>query len=88
MAGQERHMEGNEEQRRKAAREARERGNLPSEESATLGASKQRSESDRGDTHQEKLDERTEGKVASGRAAETDARPGSRDQDSDDRPKR
>jgi hypothetical protein len=35
-------MEGNEEQRREKAREARERGHRPSEEEGTLGSSKQR----------------------------------------------
>ena len=34
-------MEGNEEQKRQKARDARERGNTPSEEGTTTGASKQ-----------------------------------------------
>lgn len=37
-----RQMEGDNRYRRKRARKARERGKLPSEEAATLGASKQR----------------------------------------------
>ena len=39
MAGKK--MEGNEEQKRQKAREAKERGNRPSEEGTTTGASKQ-----------------------------------------------
>ena len=41
MAGQQRNMEGNEEQKRAAAREAKEQGKRPSEVGATTGASKQ-----------------------------------------------
>jgi hypothetical protein len=38
MAGQQRNMEGDSEQRRRAAREARSQGKRPSEVGATLGA--------------------------------------------------
>ncbi|MFB9432959.1 hypothetical protein [Streptoalloteichus tenebrarius] len=48
-------MEGNEEQRRQKAREARERGATPSEEQVTRGASKQRHHMTRG-SHEERLE--------------------------------
>ena len=47
--------EGNEEQRRKAAREARERGEAPSAARATTGASKQESHRDAGAGHDERI---------------------------------
>lgn len=80
MAGQNRKMEGNEEQRRAAARQARQQGKRPSEMSATQGASKQRKEAPAKASHQERLDQKHEGKNASGRAGER-ARPGNRDSD-------
>ncbi len=78
-------MEGNEEQKRQAAREAREAGKKPSEVGATTGSSKQRTEADANMTHQEKVDLKREGKhdVISQNTPET--RPGSRDADSPDR---
>jgi len=57
-----RKMEGDEQQRRQAAREAREHGELPSERGATLGASKQHKDSDRGDHRQDRLRQKNEGK--------------------------
>ena len=59
MAGQERNMEGSEEQKQKAAREAKAQGKKPSEMGATTGASKQRKEASRNASHQEKLDRLT-----------------------------
>jgi hypothetical protein len=55
-------MEGNEQQRRKKAREARKRGRAPSQEAATTGASKQRHHLPEHDDHVEKIDTIGEGK--------------------------
>ena len=63
MAGQQRRMEGNEEQKQAAARDAREQGKQPSEVRATTGASKQRQEAPANASHQEKLDTKHEGKL-------------------------
>jgi len=60
MAGKE--MEGNEEQRRAAAREARREGSTPSAEKVTTGASKQPSHLSRHVPHEEKVARRHEGK--------------------------
>ena len=83
MAGQQRNMEGDNEQRRKAAREARAEGKQPSEVGATLGASKQRKEAGQDASHQEKMDLKHEGKAGGSKATERDerARPGSRERD-------
>ena len=78
MAGQQRNMEGDNEQRRNAAREAREQGKRPSEVGATLGASKQRKEAPDDASHQEKMDLQHEGKANASDQNER-ARPGSRD---------
>jgi hypothetical protein len=64
MAGQQRNMEGDSEQRRRAAREARSQGKRPSEVGATLGASKQRKETKRQASHQERLDTKRERKAS------------------------
>lgn len=79
MAGQQRNMEGDNEQRRKKAREAREQGKRPSEVGATLGASKQRKAVSRKATHQERMDTRSEGKR--GPATSGKPRPGNRKTD-------
>jgi hypothetical protein len=79
MAGQERNIEGDNEQRRRAARDARSEGKRPSEARATLGASKQRKDAKRGDSHQERLDARTSGKRGAGASGKP--RPGNRDTD-------
>ena len=79
MAGQQRNMEGNEEQKRKAAREAKEQGKLPSEMSATTGASKQRKEANKDASHQERLEQTHEGKQQPPPGDQ--ARPGNRDVD-------
>ena len=79
MAGQQRSMEGDNEQRRTKAREAREHGKRPSEVGATLGASKQRKEAPRKASHQERMDTRGEGKRAPGTSGKP--RPGNRKTD-------
>jgi hypothetical protein len=77
--------EGDNRQRRAAAREAREHGKDPSEVGATTGASKQRTEADENATHQERLDLKREGKQKVIRQNTPEARPGSRDADTLDR---
>jgi hypothetical protein len=79
MAGQERNLEGDSDQRRKASREARRKGKLPSAVGATLGASKQRKEVKRSASHQERIETRGEGKRGAGTSGKP--RPGSRDVD-------
>lgn len=74
-----RKMEGNEEQRRAAAREAKADGKLPSEVGATLGASKQRKKVPKKASHQERVETTREGKVNPG--PQDQARPGNRDED-------
>jgi hypothetical protein len=83
MAGQQRRMEGSEEQKQKAAREAREEGKRPSETRATTGASKQRKEAPGNASHQEKMDLKHEGKRGGAKATKRDehARPGNRERD-------
>jgi hypothetical protein len=74
-------MEGNEEQRRKAAREARAQGKLASEMSGSLGASKQTKHAKQSEgTHEERLEQRHEGK-ANGAQASGPPRPGNRERD-------
>ena len=77
---QQRNMEGDADQKRKAAREAKAQGKLPSEMSATTGASKQRKKAPSNASHQEKLDQKHEGKTAHQQSGER-ARPGNRDVD-------
>ena len=82
MAGQKRNMEGSEEQKQAAAREAREQGKKPSEMSATTGASKQRKEAPNNASHQEKMELKHEGKHGGSKADDNEhARPGNRDRD-------
>jgi hypothetical protein len=74
-------MEGNEEQRRKTAREARAHGKLPSEVSGTLGASKQTKHAKHSKgTHEERIAQRSEGKANRAQASGP-PRPGSREHD-------
>lgn len=80
-------MEGNEDQKRAAARRAREEGKSPSEVGATTGASKQRQEAQSGMTHQERIDLQREGKQDQLSENTPEARPGSRDPDTLDRQK-
>lgn len=78
-------MEGDNKQRRAAAREAREHGSKPSEVGATTGSSKQRTEADENATHQERIDLKREGKQKVISQNTPEARPGSRDADTLDR---
>jgi hypothetical protein len=78
-------MEGDSQQRRAAAREARKEGKSASEVGASTGASQQRSRADSDMTHQEKLDLKREGKQDVIRENTPEARPGSRDADTPDR---
>ncbi len=55
-------MEGDAEQRRQKAREARERGKQPSAVGATTGASKQRHHEERSEDHFEKVEDIRRGK--------------------------
>jgi len=72
-------MEGDANQRRQAAREAKAEGKLPSEKRATLGASKQRKEAKQGADHSERLEQRSEGKRGAGTSGKP--RPGNRNKD-------
>jgi hypothetical protein len=78
-------MEGDNKERRKMAKEARDEGSKPSEVGATLGASKQRTKADADSTHQEKLDLKRQGKHDVIRENTPEAKPGSRDGDTLDR---
>ncbi|HEX6373751.1 MAG TPA: hypothetical protein VF006_32790 [Longimicrobium sp.] len=78
-------MEGSEEQKRQAARDAREEGKSASEIGATTGGSQQRTEAKSGMSHQERLDLKREGKPDQLTADTAEARPGSRDADTLDR---
>src|SRR5829696_8787792 len=79
MARQQREIEGDNDQRRKAAREARAAGKRPSEASATLGASKQRKKASNQASHTERSEQRTEGKRGPGTSGKP--RPGNRAKD-------
>ncbi|HMI54586.1 MAG TPA: hypothetical protein VK494_00220 [Gemmatimonadaceae bacterium] len=79
MAGQERNLEGDNEQRGRKAREARRKGLQPSEVGATLGAGKQRKEAPRSESHQERMDTKAKGKRGAGTSGKP--RPGSRNID-------
>ena len=75
-------MEGSEEQKQAAAREARDHGQKPSEIGATTGASKQQAKASNNSTHQQRLDQKNEGQnEGGGQAGASEARPGSRDPD-------
>jgi hypothetical protein len=79
---QQRNAEGNNEQRRAKARQARESGKQPSEVGASLGASKQRKEAKSGASHQEKMDQKREGKEAkTAKGTSGKPRPGNRETD-------
>jgi hypothetical protein len=79
MAKFTRNQEGDNEQRRSAARQARESGKRPSEVGATLGASKQLKSAKQSASHQDKLDLKREGKPGSGTSGKP--RPGNREVD-------
>jgi hypothetical protein len=74
--------EGSEEQRRAKARQARAEGKRPSEMGASTGASKQLKSAKAGASHQERLEQRNEGKEAkSEKSGSSKPRPGNRDTD-------
>jgi hypothetical protein len=73
-------MEGSPEQKRQAAREARDEGKQPSEMSATTGGSQQQKRSDGSMSHEEQMDQRSEGKPEQlHHRDQAEARPRSRD---------
>lgn len=76
MSGRE--MEGDNRHRRKKAREAREAGHKASEESRTLGASKQRHRVETDEDHATKLETIRAGKQRVIRENTPEPRPGSR----------
>lgn len=78
-------MEGNVEQKRQAARDARREGRRPSEMGATTGASQQRTRAGDDLTHQQRLDLKREGEQDVIGENTPEARPGSRDADTLDR---
>jgi hypothetical protein len=71
--------EGNPDQKRKAAREAKAQGKRPSEMGATTGASQQYKSAPRNASHQERLELKNEGKANP--KPGNKARPGNRDED-------
>ena len=77
-------MEGDNRERRKIAKEAREEGTSASEVGASTGSSKQRARATGGETHQEKVDLKRQGKHDAIRENRPEARPGSRDADTPD----
>ncbi len=80
-------MEGNEEQKRQKARDAKERGHLPSEEGATTGASKQHANM-KGGSHRDRIEQKERGKqgVADERTeVESTTRHGRNDDREEDR---
>jgi hypothetical protein len=83
MAGKQ--MEGDNRERRAAAKKARDEGKIASAVGASTASSKQRAKADRKATHQEKLDLQREGKHDVIRENTPEARPGSRDADTLDR---
>jgi hypothetical protein len=79
MARQQRQIEGDNNQRRQAARDARAEGKRPSEKGATLGASKQRKEAGSNASHTERVEQKAEGKRGPGTSGKP--RPGNRSRD-------
>jgi hypothetical protein len=78
-------MEGDNRERRRLAKAAREEGKKPSEVGATLGASKQRAEADDDMSHQQRIDMIHEGKHNVISENTPEAKPRSRDGDTADR---
>jgi hypothetical protein len=78
-------MEGDNKERRGAAKQARDEGKSASEVGASTGSSQQRTKAPGTMTHQEKLDLKREGKHKVIRENTPEARPGSRDSDTLDR---
>jgi hypothetical protein len=79
VARQQRKIEGDGAERRRRARDARAKGKLPSEVGVTLGASKQRKEASDGASHQERIDQKRQGKRTPGTSGKP--RPGNREID-------
>jgi hypothetical protein len=77
-------MEGDNRQRRAAARAAREEGKQPSEEGTTLGSSKQRTSASEQMTHQQRVDLMRRAGQKIREQGQTSARPRSRDGDAED----
>jgi hypothetical protein len=71
-------MEGDNRERRRKAKDARDHGRKPSEVRATLGASKQREEAAENDDHGERLDLKHAGKTPSVMRGKPNISPGSR----------
>lgn len=69
-------MEGDNRQRRKKAKEAREQGKAPSESGATTGASQQRQHVGEDEGHREKIETIREGKQDVIRENTPEPRPG------------
>lgn len=81
-------MEGSEEQKRQAARDARDEGKSASEVGASTGGSQQRTEAGDDMSHQQRLDLKREGKPDKLEQEQVPAaRPGSRDADTLDHEK-
>ena len=78
-------MEGDNTERRKLANDAHDAGKDPSEVGATQGSSKQPNKADPDMTHQQRLDLKREGKHTVISNDTATARPGSRDEDTEDR---
>jgi hypothetical protein len=78
-------MEGDNQQRRNAAKRARDEGKTASEIGGSTGSSKQQARATGGETHQEKLDLKRQGKHDVIQQNTPEARPGSRDAESADR---
>jgi hypothetical protein len=83
MAGKQ--TSGDNAERRKNAKAAREAGKRPSEVGATFGADKQLTSARRAMTHQERIDLKKEGKREGTGQQIPKARPGSRDRETEER---
>ena len=82
MAHHNKSAEGDANQKRAAAREAKAHGKKPSEVGATTGASGQTKSAPNNATHQEKMDLKHEGKALGDKTTDNEhARPGSRETD-------
>jgi hypothetical protein len=73
--------EGDNKQRRDNGRAARDEGRLPSEDAATMGASKQRKKVDSEASHEERLTTKNKGKQDSLTRDKNEPKPGSIRQD-------
>ena len=82
MAHHNKSPEGDANQKRAAARDAKAHGQKPSEVGATTGASQQTKKAPNNATHQEKMDLKHEGKQQGSKANDHEhARPGNRETD-------